>query len=40
LRLQSQSGPRGVEYTVVEDPNATADQLRVRHGWLTGTVGP
>ena len=40
LRLQSQPGPRGTEYTVVEDPNATADQLRVRHGWLTGTVGP
>jgi len=40
LRLESQPGPRGTEYTVVEDPNATPDQLRVRHGWLTGTVGP
>jgi len=40
LRLESQPGPRGTEYTVVEDPNATADQLRVRHGWLTGTAGP
>jgi len=38
LRLESQPGSHGTEYTVVEDPNATADQLRVRHGWLTGTV--
>jgi predicted metalloprotease with PDZ domain len=40
LRMQTQAGPHGTEYTVVEDPNATPDQLRVRHGWLTGTVGP
>lgn len=38
LRLESQAGSHGTVYTVVEDPNATADQLLVRHGWLTGTV--
>ena len=40
VRLESQPGPDGTSYTVVEDPNATADELRVRHGWLTGTAGP
>ncbi|HXE59211.1 MAG TPA: hypothetical protein VN607_00845 [Gemmatimonadaceae bacterium] len=40
LRLESHQGERGLVYGVVEDPNATPDQLRVRHGWLTGTVGP
>lgn len=40
LRLESVAGPHGTDYAVAEDPNATPDQLRVRHGWLTGTAGP
>jgi hypothetical protein len=40
LRLESVASPHGTDYAVSEDPNATPDQLRVRHGWLTGTAGP
>ncbi|HEX5438447.1 MAG TPA: hypothetical protein VFW98_14945 [Gemmatimonadaceae bacterium] len=39
MTLAAQSTPQGNRYTVSEMPNATAEQLRVRKGWLTGTSG-
>lgn len=40
LQLETSGDPQHPRYVVVEDPRATPDQLRVRHGWLTGTVTP
>lgn len=38
LRLETSGDPQHPRFVVVEDPQATAEQLQVRHGWLTGTV--
>jgi predicted metalloprotease with PDZ domain len=40
LHLVTRGDPEHSQYEVVEDPTVTADQLRVRQGWLTGTVTP
>jgi predicted metalloprotease with PDZ domain len=39
MQLTVRDTPRGHAYEVSEMPNASAEQLRVRQGWLSGTSG-